>query len=139
MIQLTPHMRTYIAIDSVDFRCQIDGLGYLARTVFQEDPKSGCVFVFKNKSATALKILFYDSRAFWLCHMRLSSGKLRWWPGSADSGTRGHMIDAHELMVLIWNGDPRGVFAKPWRQLDQTTWRKPDERQEEKRENDPRS
>ena len=122
MIQVTPHMRTYIAVDPVDFRCQTDGLAYISKTIFQEDPKSGCVFVFKNRSETALKILCYDRNAYWLCHMRLSSGKLKWWP-KGDGDAKGRVIDAHELMVLIWNGDPRGVFGKPWRQLDVTRWR----------------
>ncbi len=121
MIQVTPHMRTYIAIEPVDFRCQIDGLSYISKTIFQEDPKSGCVFVFKNRSETALKLLFYDQHAFWLCHMRLSSGKIKWWP-KGDGLSQGRAIDAHELMVLIWNGDPRGVFQRPWRQLDIAKW-----------------
>ena len=32
-----------------------------------EDPFTGTVFVFRNRRATAVKVLVYDGQGFWLC------------------------------------------------------------------------
>jgi len=34
----------------------------------QADPFSGAAFVFRNRRATAIKILVYDGQGFWLMH-----------------------------------------------------------------------
>ena len=68
--------------------------------VLRHDPFSGCLFVFRNRPATALKILVYDGQGFWLCQKRLSQGRFRWWPGA--TGT----LEAHQLPVLLSGGDP---------------------------------
>ncbi len=75
MIQLAPQMRILVAIEPADFRKGIDGLARLAREELANGPVSGCVFVFRNRRATAVKILVYDGQGFWLCQKRLSQGK----------------------------------------------------------------
>jgi len=76
---------------------------------------SGCVFVFRNHRATAIKALMYDGQGFWLCQKRLSKGTFRWWP---DKGDRVSVLAVHELQLLLWNGDPSHVrVAPPWRKL----------------------
>ena len=51
MIQVTPHMRVLVAVEPVDFRRGIDGLGRVCREVLHRDPFSGWVFVFRVLSA----------------------------------------------------------------------------------------
>jgi transposase len=87
MIQVTPHMRILLAVEPADFRNGIDGLAKRCRQVLKSDPFSGHVFVFRNKSATAIKILVYDGQGFWLCQKRLSRGKFKWWPKPMVTGT----------------------------------------------------
>jgi transposase len=117
MIQITPHMRLLLAVEPVDFRKGIDGLAGLCRKVLSEDPFSGHVFVFRNRSATAVKILVYDGQGFWLCQKRLSKGRFRWWPEKGGGCAR--QLDAHELQLLIWNGNPSKADAAPaWKKLN---------------------
>jgi hypothetical protein len=59
MIQITPQMRVVAAIEPADFRRGIDGLARLCKDVLKHDPFNGWVFVFRNRSATAIKILVY--------------------------------------------------------------------------------
>jgi transposase len=116
MIQITPQMRVLVAIEAADFRRGIDGLAQLCRATLSLDPFSGTVFVFRNRRATAIKILVYDGQGFWLCHKRLSKGKFRWWPSSADEAAT--VMQAHELQVLVCAGDPRATRAAPaWRRV----------------------
>lgn len=115
MIQLTPHLRILVAIEPADFRCGIDGLCRVCRQVLDADPMSGAVFVFRNRRATAVKILVYDGQGFWLCHKRLSAGRFRFWPGSTP-GTAGQRLAAHQLQVLLACGDPGAAQGAPlWR------------------------
>jgi len=113
MIQITPQMRILVAVEPTDFRRGIDGLARACKEALQRDPFDGCVFVFRNRPATALKILVYDGQGFWLCHKRLSSGKFRWWPAQ---GAPARILAAHELQVLLAAGDPGATRAAPaWR------------------------
>jgi transposase len=73
MIQITPQMRVLVAVEPADFRKGIDGLARLCQEALKHDPFSGWVFVFRNRRATAVKILVYDGQGFWLCYKRLSS------------------------------------------------------------------
>lgn len=113
MIQLTAQTRVLVAVEPADFRSGIDGLAQRCRVALVEDPFTGTVFVFRNRSKTALKLLIYDGQGFWLCHKRLSKGQFRWWPSGDSAAT---VLDAHELHVLLRAGNPAGIRAAPvWR------------------------
>jgi transposase len=114
MIQIMPQMRILLAVEPVDFRRGIDGLARLCQESLASDPFSGTAFVFRNRRGTALRILLYDGQGMWLAHKRLSKGKFRWWPGS--KGERARTLAAHELQMLLWNGNPERAEAAPmWR------------------------
>ena len=114
MIQITPQMRILVAVEPADFRKGIDGLARVCKDVLRHDPFGGCVFVFRNRPATALKVLVYDGQGFWLCHKRLSNGQFRWWPKSATAAAK--TLAAHQLHVLFSAGDPEATQAAPaWR------------------------
>jgi len=121
MIQITPQMRILLGVEPADFRKGIDGLAALCRQRLDSDPFSGTVFVFRNRRATSLKILVYDSQGFWLFQKRLSKGRFWWWP--ADSGETISELAAHQLQLLIWNGDPSVIrSATFWRQVRPNTF-----------------
>jgi transposase len=114
MIQITPQMRILLAVEPVDFRRGIDGLACLCREALKADPFSGTAFVFRNRRGAALRVLVYDGQGMWLCHKRLSKGRFRWWPAAGGDAAR--TLDAHELQLLVWNGNPERAGAAPmWR------------------------
>jgi transposase len=110
MIQITAQMRILVCVESVDFRKGIDGLCRVCRKELGADPFCGTLFVFRNRSNTALRILVYDGQGFWLCHKRLSSGRIGGWPREAQ-------MDAHELQALIWNYQPQAGSVNFFRKL----------------------
>ena len=115
MIQITPQMRILLAVAPVDFRRGIDGLAQVCRAALQVDPLSGVVVVFRNRRGTALKVLVYDGQGFWLCQKRLSTGRFQWWPDAAGGATA---LEAHQLQLLLWNGDPDRARTQPaWRRV----------------------
>ena len=115
MIQITPQMRILVAVEAVDFRKGIDGLMGVCRGRLQTDPFSGCVFVFRNRRGTSIKILMYDSQGFWLCQKRLSRGSFKWWPKADEENKR--LLAANQLQTLLWNGDPDKAAALVWKKI----------------------
>jgi transposase len=117
MIQITPQMRILVAVEPADFRRGIDGLARMCREELDADPFSGAVFVFRNRRATAVKLLIYDGQGYWLCLKRLSTGRFRFWPSKRNGAAR--KLLAHELQVLLSAGDPEGTQAAPaWREVN---------------------
>jgi len=116
MLQVTPHMRILLAVEPVDFRKGIDGLGGVCRQVLKQDPLSGTVFVFHNKRRTAIKLLVFDGQGFWICMKRLSKGRFR--QLVSPDGLNVCSLAAHELQVLLVNGNPSVIDASPvWKSL----------------------
>jgi len=113
VIPTSPTMRIFVATEPADFRRGIDGLAALCRQRLEQDPMSGCAFVFRNRGGTAIKILLYDGQGFWLCQKRLSQGRFMHWP-TGDTPIRA--LEAHQLQVLLAGGDADAARGAPqWR------------------------
>jgi transposase len=116
VIQVTAQTRILVAVEPADFRLGIDGLSRLCQEKLKEDAFSGCVFVFRNRRATSVKILTYDGQGFWLCHKRLSAGRFRFWPAATLKSAR--PLEPHELGVLLACGNPIAAKGTPlWRRV----------------------
>ena len=117
MIQLTTHMRILVAIEPADFRKGIDGLAGLCRARLNQDPFQGTVFVFRNRRATAVTLLFYDGPFFFFFPPLFSPFLFPFFPPSFPSPPP--RLEAHQLAVLLSGGDPTAAQGVPqWRQLD---------------------
>lgn len=116
MLQVVPHMRILVAREPLDFRRGIDGTAAICRQVLAEDPLSGAVFAFRNRSGTMIRVLVYDGQGFWLMTKRFSQGRVRFW---CDPGTEPAVVlEPHEMLTLLAGGDWRRVGgAEAWRKL----------------------
>jgi transposase len=113
MIQITPQMRILVAVEAVDFRKGIDGLAALCRDKLAADPFSGCLFIFRGRSGTSIKVLVYDGQGFWLAQKRLSQGRFRYWP---EGGTA-RALEAHQAQLLLAAGNPQTKVAPIWKKI----------------------
>ena len=115
MIQISPQMRVLVAIERVDGRKGIDSLVRLCQEKLAEDPFSGCVFVFRSRSGTTIRLLSYDGQGYWLAQKRLSLGKFVWWPEGSGPA---RALEAYEAQLLMAAGDVSRVRAAPmWRRV----------------------
>ena len=80
LIQITPQLRILVAVEAIDGRKGIDSIAQLCREKLDADPFSGCLFIFRSRRGTAIKLLAYDGQGFWLATKRLSKGRFKWWP-----------------------------------------------------------
>jgi len=60
MIQITPQMRIWLAVEPVDFRKGIDGLAQVCRQHLKIDPMAGALAVFSSRRRKTLKCLVFD-------------------------------------------------------------------------------
>jgi transposase len=77
------------------------------------DPFSGCVFIFRTRRATAIRLLCYDGQGFWIATKRLSKGRFVWWV----EGQTLHQLQAHQAQLLLAAGNPDTPAAPLWRKV----------------------
>jgi transposase len=114
VIQIAPQMRILVAVESVDGRKGIDSLVRLCQDKLAADPFSGCVFIFRSRRATSIRLLAYDGQGFWLAQKRLSKGRFVWWP--LGTGTA-QALEAHQAQILLAAGNPAVEAAPMWRRV----------------------
>ncbi len=115
MLQITPHMRILVALESVDGRKGIDGLVRLCREQLSADPFSGCLFLFRSRRATSIRALLYDGQGFWLAQKRLSQGRFAHWPSGSGAA---RSLEAYQAQLLLAAGNPDTAAAPLWRRVD---------------------
>jgi len=103
MLHLTADSNILLAIEPVDFRKQIDGLASLCELHLKQEPRSGALFVFINRTKTMIRILCYQDNGFWLSTKRLSRGRYLYWP-KGDGST--YPLHAAKLTQIL-----KGVLA----------------------------
>jgi transposase len=117
MIHITAQMRVLVAIESVDGRKGIDSLVRVCQEKLSEDPITGCVFVFRSRRGTSIRLLSYDGQGYWLAQKRLSKGRFTWWPEANSPAKR---LEAYEAQLLMVAGDVSRVRAAPmWRRVSE--------------------
>jgi transposase len=114
LIQITPQLRILVALEAVDGRKGIDSLAQLCREKLAADPFSGCLFIFRSRSAKSIRILAYDGQGFWLATKRLSKGCFRWWPTGQDAPKT---LRAHQAQLLLAAGNPETEAAPVWHRV----------------------
>ena len=114
MLQITSQMRILAALEPVDGRRGIDSLVQLCREKLTADPFSGCLFLFRSRRATSLRVLVYDGQGFWLAQKRLSKGRFACWP-SGSGATRS--LEAYQAQLLLVAGNPDTRAAPLWHRV----------------------
>lgn len=100
MFGLGPATRVYLGVEAVDMRKGFEGLYGLVRDQLGEDPMSGHLFLFTNRSRTRLKVLVWDGTGLWVCAKRLERGRFHW-PSKATSAS---VTMRPEELAMLLNG-----------------------------------
>lgn len=103
MMRLPIGTPVYVLHDPIDFRKGVMGLSGVCQSILRRNPERDGAFVFRNRSSTAMRVLYFDSQGFCLFHKILAKGQFEHWPSGDSVVTE---LIALELDALIWNGDP---------------------------------
>ena len=87
----------WLATRATDLRKSFDSLAELVRQQLQGDPLSGQLFVFRNKRADRVKLLYWDEDGFVIIYKRLEAGTFRF-PQADAAGVE---IRAADLQMLL--------------------------------------
>lgn len=68
-------VRVHVYGEPVDMRKSYDGLYAVTRQKLGQDPLSGHLFVFINRRATQMKVLYWDRTGFCVWAKRLEAGR----------------------------------------------------------------
>ena len=112
MLTLPSSVRIHLATQPVDMRKSFDGLSIQVRSVLQEDPLSGHLFVFFNRTRTLVKVLWFHAGGFCLFSKRLEQGRFRL-PQVQPEGGSAVVLEAVQLALLLEGIDLRAVVKRP--------------------------
>lgn len=103
-------VRIFVCTEAVDMRRGFDRLAQMARERVGHDPQQGgALFVFANKRATRLKVLWFERNGFCLLYKRLHQAVFEL--PAAGVGSAAVHIDATALAKLL-AGTPKSEKKK---------------------------
>jgi transposase len=99
VLTVPPSVKLWYAPQAVDFRLGFDGLFSLVRTRLAADPLSGHLFIFRNKSADRVKVLYWGGHGLCLWCTRLEVGRYHF-PDPADAAA-GIELTAGQFQMIL--------------------------------------
>jgi transposase len=99
VLSLSPAVKLWYCPDAVDMRLGFDGLFNLVAGRLSADPLCGHLFIFRNKRADRLKVLYWGGHGLCLWCQRLESGRYHFPDAPADQ-TRVELTAGAFQMIL---------------------------------------
>ena len=111
MITLPPSVKIYVCVAPTDMRKGFDGLCGLAERVLEQDPLSGHLFVFRNRTRDRLKVLYWDNDGLAIWYKRLERGRFQLPTDllASDEVSPRAEISANDLHLLLGGIDLASV------------------------------
>src|SRR5437867_2661633 len=69
---MIPHgVRIFVCVEPQDMRRSFDTLSVVVKERLQRDPRSGALYVFANRRANRLKVMWFDRNGYCILYKRL--------------------------------------------------------------------
>ncbi len=108
MLNLPPTVQIFFCVLPIDMRRSFDTLAEIVRSSLGQEPRSGHLFLFRNKTEDCVKILYWDRDGYVLWYKRLEKGKFTL-PSGAGSGLE---IDATTFSMLLNGVDLNNIHRQ---------------------------
>lgn len=99
MLTIPTAVKLWYCPDATDMRLGFDGLFARVRSHLKADPLSGHLFIFRNRTADRLKILYWGGHGLCLWCQRLEAGRYHF-PASAADATALELTAGQFQMIL---------------------------------------
>jgi transposase len=99
MLSLSPAVKLWYCPDPVDMRLGFDGLYALVQNRLKADPLAGHLFIFRNRTADRLKVLYWGGHGLCLWAQRLEAGRYHFPAVAAD--TRSIELTAGQFQMIL--------------------------------------
>lgn len=90
----------FVATERFDLRRSFDGLAGVVKEVLRQNPLSGALFMFFNKAADKMKIIWWDRTGYCVLYKRLERGTFRI-PKAIEPGAQSVAIEAVEMAKIL--------------------------------------
>jgi transposase len=87
VLNLSPAVKLWYAAQPVDMRLGFDGLFALVRSRLHADPLSGHLFIFRNRTADRIKVLYWGGHGLCLWCQRLEAGRYHFPDAPSDAAS----------------------------------------------------
>ena len=113
---LTHSVRVCLAVAPCDMRKGYNGLAALVAGQLGEQPASGKLFVFTNRSRDMVKMLYWDGTGLWILAKRLERGRFNWPRGLEHSN--GKLVIRPEALEMLLSGiDLKDGMKRAWYEI----------------------
>ncbi|MBK9142732.1 MAG: IS66 family insertion sequence element accessory protein TnpB [Candidatus Melainabacteria bacterium] len=102
------NVRVFLCTEDTDMRKSFSALCGLVRRSMNLDPLSGSLFVFRNKRADKIKLLYFDRDGLAIWYKALQKGSFRF-PDLSNISSAGVEIDASTLRLILDGIDLRSI------------------------------
>ena len=99
MLSLPPAVKLWYCPDAVDMRLGFDGLYNLVVNRLKADPLCGHLFIFRNRTADRLKVLYWGGHGLCLWCQRLEAGRYHF-PAPLAEGSSIELSACQFQMIL---------------------------------------
>ena len=99
MLSLSPAVKLWFCPQPVDMRLGFDGLYNLVVNRLKADPLSGHLFIFRNRQADRLKVLYWGGHGLCLWCQRLEQGRYHF-PDPSPQATSVELSACQFQMIL---------------------------------------
>jgi transposase len=87
VLTFSPAVKLWYCPQAVNMRLGFDGLFALVRNQLKADPLSGHLFIFRNRTADRLKVLYWGGHGLCLFCQRLEQGRYHFPDAPADAAS----------------------------------------------------
>jgi transposase len=112
---LTHSVKVCLATQPCDLRKSFDTLSCLVKEQLKEDPLSSKLFVFLNKRADRVKMLYWDGTGLWILMKRLERGCFARPKPDDQAKTKLH-LKPEALEMLLSGIDLKDGMQRAWYQ-----------------------
>lgn len=113
---LTHSIKVCLATKPCDLRKSFDSLSVVVREQLREDPLSQKLFVFLNRRADRIKLLYWDGTGLWVMAKRLEQGRFCRPLTLTDNGNKVH-LKPEALEMLLSGIDLKNGMQRAWYEL----------------------
>ena len=99
MLSFPAALEVYISTKATDMRKSYDSLASLVEHQIKQNPLSGHIFVFFNKSRNRVKLIYWDKSGYCIFMKRLEQGKFHIYDW--NSGHESYVTDPKELSQIL--------------------------------------
>jgi len=110
--------RIFLCTEDTDMRKSFDSLRGVIRSAMHLDPMTGYLFVFKNKRADRIKVIYWDGDGFAMWYKVLQKGTFQF-PDLRNFSSAEVEIDSSTLRMILDGIDLGSIRKRPrYRHID---------------------